>query len=643
MQELLNKATEIAQKNGMLSDSSMSLAVDEEKVAKASEALAKAQSKLADKQSALEKAQIAYNAAVEKNGEDSTQAQKAAISLSDAQRKLEDAMGGVTSAENDLAEAQEGTISAFDINSYSDIVQAIHIVQEEMGISGTTAAEAADTIQGSAGSMSAAWENLKVELVKDNGDIGKSIDILVNSALTVFDNIEPKIERALGGVTQFVGKAAPIIVEKLPPIIERIVPPLLTASGSLVVALGKGIAQTLPTLLKSTGSLVSGLYGSFIETDLGAFDWIREDAVKVVDSVKETFGEIDLSNLMDSIAGYGERLNGWWEELGNGFTWAVDNIFTPLIEWGANDILPTVFDGLAASVDILTSALNFLETPAKAVWQEFLQPLAGIAGDVIYGTLDLISKGLQTVADTVDGVDWEGYWIDLFSGDFGEDWELGWADLKTNIEDCGDAIDEFFDTTEFTRSWNEFWQGVGAAIYDEFYNEKWLDFKENFILGWQSIADAVKGFADRVRDAINALKTFLGIQEETPIEETDAYQYYKSHVEGHDYNFDFGDSGEEMGIFPRFGTGRIVTRPTRAVIGEAGAEAVIPLEHQTQWIDKVAERMNSAGNGGGGATYIFNFDGAYIGSKEMARELVQPMSEELQRLYNRGSRGLGGV
>ena len=110
-----------------------------------------------------------------------------------------------------LDKAHEISGIEYDISSYSDIVQAIHVVQQEMGITGTTAAEAADTIQGSVGSVKAAWENLKIELVKEDGDIGKSIDILFNSALTVFDNLEPKIERALGGVGAFVEKAAPVI------------------------------------------------------------------------------------------------------------------------------------------------------------------------------------------------------------------------------------------------------------------------------------------------------------------------------------------------------------------------------------------------------------------------------------------------
>jgi len=545
-----------------------------------------------------------------------------------------------------LDKAEQISGIKYDISSYSDIVQAIHVVQQEMGITGTTAAEAADTIQGSAGSMAAAWENLKVELAKEDGDIGQSLDILVNSALTVFDNIEPKIERALGGMTQFVGKAAPIIVEKLPPMIEQIVPPLLTASGSLVVALGKGVAQALPALLKSTGSLVSGLYGSFIETDLGAFDWIREDAAKAVDSVKRTLGEIDLSNLMDSVAGYGESLNGLWEKLGDGFTWAVDNIFSPLVEWGANNIIPTVFDGLASSVDILTSALDFLKTPAIAVWEGFLQPLSEVAGDVIFGSLDLISKGLGAVADAVDGVDWEGFWIDMFSGDFGEDWSVGWQELKDTIGDCGEAIDEFFNTSEFGESWNNFWQGVGATVYDFKENildpfiSDWIvglgeikqflsdvktvitDFVDAVVAGWDMIGQGIDNFFENYSAGIDMIKDFFTF--------------------GAIANLDFSTEGW-FGKVKKQAKGGIIRKPTVTLSGEAGDEANIPLYNDNLGIRQIADAITrNMANAMNNITINVT-----AGEGTDAKSLAQRIAEEVDNVLNErrvaASRALGGV
>lgn len=497
-----------------------------------------------------------------------------------------------------LDKAQQISGIKYDISSYSDIVKAIHVVQQEMGITGTTAAEAADTIQGSTGSMKAAWENLKVELVKEDGDISKSLDILVNSALTVFDNLEPKIERALGGVSQFVDKAAPIIAEKLPPIIEKIVPPLLSASGTLVYSVGKGIAQALPSLARSVGNLATGLYNDFTQADLGAFDWIRQDAIKVVDSVKETLGKIDLSRLIESVGDYGDSLNTYWEKIGEGFTWFVDNVASPVIEWTANDILPVFFEGLAGAVDVLTSALDFLKTPALAVWEGFLQPLGEIVGGTIEGTLMLISDGLNAIGDAVEGVDWEGFWVDMFSGDFGEDWSVGWQELKDTIGECAGAIDDFFNTSEFGESWNNFWQGVGATVYDiqKDYIEPFIDdvttgwdmigtgisnavqfftdFRDAVVAGWDMIGDAIDNFVEAHREGMQMIKEFLGLDEGT-------FSSTESPT--------FGE-GISRGIRAQ-AQGGIIRKPTVTLSGEAGDEANIPLYNDNLGIKQIADAI----------------------------------------------------
>ena len=538
-----------------------------------------------------------------------------------------------------LADATAISGIEFDVSSYSDIVQAIHIIQQEMGITGTTAAEAADTSQGSAGSMAAAWENLKIELVKEDGDIGKSIDIMVNSALTAFDNIEPKIERAMNGMSQFMEKAAPVIAEKLPPIIEKVVPPLLESSATLVYSVGKSIAKAVPSLLSSVGGLATGLYDKFTSTNLGAFDWLRQDIVSVVNTVKSTIGNIDFETIIEKFSGFGSVVGDALEKIGGGVAWVTENIISPVVEWASNDILPVVIDGITSSFSLLTDALNFLETPAKAVWEEFLQPLGSIAGDVIYGSFDLIAKGLGAVHEAVDGVDWEGWWIDVFSGNFSEDWQAGWDDLKMNIEDCGGAIDEFFDVSEFGRTWNELWQGVGAAVYD-FQHNQWAEFKSDWAFGcselasdWDDFIEQWKLGADVLVDAGKKVLEILGRIKETLTRD-------EEEPEVPDY---WGDASSEFGRMGigHFARGTVVTRPTRALIGEAGAEAVIPLENNTGFIDELASRLNASGASNNTPIVAnFYFDGAYIGSKEMAKELAQPMSEELQRLYNRNNRGI---
>ena len=134
----------------------------------------------------------------------------------------------------------------FDINSYADIVQAIHIVQENIGITGTTAKEASETISGSVGSMKAAWQNLLVGMADPAADLSGLIGNVVDTAETAFGNILPVAEQALTGIASFVEQIAPVIAEKLPGLVEAVLPSILSAATTLVTAL----VEALPTLMQ---------------------------------------------------------------------------------------------------------------------------------------------------------------------------------------------------------------------------------------------------------------------------------------------------------------------------------------------------------------------------------------------------------
>lgn len=530
-----------------------------------------------------------------------------------------------------LDKAQQISGVSYDIESYSDIVQAIHVVQQEMGITGTTAAEAADTIQGSTGSMKAAWENLKVELVKGDGDIGKSIDILVNSALTAFDNIEPKIERALGGMSQFVGKAAPILAEKLPPIIEQIVPPLLTASSTLVYSVGKGIAKALPSLLGSIGSLATGVYSDFASSNLGAFDWIREDVVKIGNTVREALANVDTESLLEKVRNFGDSFNRLTETIGDQVTWVIENVIN-----GGIEILPTILDGIAAGFDLTREAIEILQPWGEAVWDGWLHPLLEAGG----GALDLTVQGLKAVADALDGVDWEGYWVDMFSGEFGADWQSGWNDLKNMISECGDAVDEFFDTNDYARSWNKFWQGVGGAVYSftesifkPFVVDPWKDFITDVKLGYEVISDVFDWIGEKINTISEAISGL-----------TDGWTSFFEGIGGKIYDFmnpiDF--DGFDLATRKYANGGSIYSG--QAIIAEAGPE-LLSVRNGVATVTPLS--VNSSNSAVGGMTVNVNLGGVTVASDydvdRMSERMVKKLSERLADLSVRQQRAVGGT
>jgi phage-related protein len=148
-----------------------------------------------------------------------------------------------------LDDAEKISGIKYDISSFADVAEAIHVVQTEMGITGTTAREAASTIEGSTASMKAAWDNLVVGIADDNADLDLLINQFIDSATTALGNILPRIEIILTGVGQLIEKMVPVIMDQLPGLINGVLPQLINSGISMVNSLIQGIVDNLPALI----------------------------------------------------------------------------------------------------------------------------------------------------------------------------------------------------------------------------------------------------------------------------------------------------------------------------------------------------------------------------------------------------------
>lgn len=157
--------------------------------------------------------------------------------------------GTKTEMERLLKDAQKLTGIKYDINNFSDIIEAIHVIQKEMGITGTTAKEAATTIEGSLNMTKAAWTNLLTGMADDNANFETLIDNLVNSVAALGENLLPRIEIAINGVANLIDKLLPPIINKLPELIMSILPGMVNAGVNVVSALGTGILESFPIII----------------------------------------------------------------------------------------------------------------------------------------------------------------------------------------------------------------------------------------------------------------------------------------------------------------------------------------------------------------------------------------------------------
>ena len=158
------------------------------------------------------------------------------------------------------AEQMEGYIEgSLSIDSFADVVEAIHIVQENMGITGTTAKEASTTIQGSLATLKASWENVLTGMGDKDADLGGLIDNLVQSAQTFIGNMLPIIEQALTGISQMIAQLAPVIAAELPSLLQSILPMLMTSGAQIIQTLAEGIIAAIPELMPAITDLIINL------------------------------------------------------------------------------------------------------------------------------------------------------------------------------------------------------------------------------------------------------------------------------------------------------------------------------------------------------------------------------------------------
>ena len=195
---------------------------------------------------------------------------------------------------NELAKAQ-GMAGDLQIDSYADIVQAIHLVQENLNITGTTEKEAAQTIQGSINMTKAAWENLVAGFADPDADIAELTKNVIVSAGKAASNVVPAIMRAASGIGEAFTVILPQALSNIPNAVKNIGVPLIQTGAQMVLSIGQGITNALPELINIVTGLIDGLVTSmnsslpkmikqglsFLEGFSGS---IRQGAGKLVDA-----------------------------------------------------------------------------------------------------------------------------------------------------------------------------------------------------------------------------------------------------------------------------------------------------------------------------------------------------------------------
>ena len=307
-----------------------------------------------------------------------------------------------------LKDAQKISGIKYDISSFADITEAIHVMQEEMGIAGTTAAEASETIEGSINSMKSAWSNLVTGLADENSDLDKLINNFVDSTATAAKNIIPRVEQTLIGVGTLISKLAPVIGEALPRLVTNVLPSLLSAGVKLVSGIVEGIASSLPQVLEAGTNLLSQLTTG-IENGLpdmmSRLPQIIDDFLNFITenlpSILEKGVEM-LNSLVNGIINSIPQLVGQLPKIIKSFTTFISQNLPTIIQSGIN-ILLNLIKGIMQAIPQLVASLPEL--------------INAIVNGLASLYLDLMRAGGQIVQGIIDGIAaaWNGL-VSWFNG-----------------------------------------------------------------------------------------------------------------------------------------------------------------------------------------------------------------------------------
>lgn len=333
--------------------------------------------------------------------------------------------------------AAQGNYTSYTIENYADIVDAIHTVQTEMGITGTTALEASTTIQGSVGAVKSAWKNLVAGLANDNANLDTLVTNLLDSITTAGNNVIPRIESALAGISQVIAGASQTIIPMVISTITNMLPQLLAAGASLVSAIGTGIADNLPAIVSAAGGVI-------VQLSTGLAESLPELIPAVVDIILQI-----VETLLDNV-----------DQLVD----AAIAIITGLAE-GIINALPVLIEKAPV---IISKLVDALVKNAPKILQAAVTVITTLASGLIKNIPSLIAKIPQIISSLVDGfLEWQSKIAEIGTNIVHGIWEgikaaAGW--IKDKISDfVGGIVDDVKDVLGI-HSPSKVFAGIGENM-----------------------------------------------------------------------------------------------------------------------------------------------------------------------------------
>ena len=268
--------------------------------------------------------------------------------------------------------AAQGKVRDFSIDSYADIVEAIHIVQDEMGITGTTAKEAEQTISGSINAMKASWDNWLAGLGNSDVDMSVLTDELVGSVITVGNNVIPRMGEIMGSLGQVVRERAPEVAAALREALISLLPEAVQGPMREAFAGIDGVIGELATLFENNLAPAANALR-------GVFD--------AIGSGIQIFGQAVNDLVLPAI----EQLSPAFEY----FFEAIQNA-QPLLEFLANIFGVVLASAISVAIQVFAGLVEWAAIVINGLQQLYDFIAQFVQGVVTFFTVDL-PNGINTL------------------------------------------------------------------------------------------------------------------------------------------------------------------------------------------------------------------------------------------------------
>lgn len=541
--------------------------------------------------------------------------------------------------------AAQGKACDLSIDSFADVVTAIQLVQEQQGIAGTTAAEAAATIEGSVAMAKGAWDNFLTGLANPDADMDKLTDELSEAIGLVATNVIPRlgiiVGRLVESLPKVIGEAAAKIPEVAGPLLEQAMQSVADGCTGMLAAIGiKAPPIDVSTAIKQAAQQIQGFAGTFS----GIFDSVvaplRPVAEELIGFAVDAAGRIgqlftDAKGSVDVfMAAAGEPLQGVFGAIAN----AVAPVF---------DGVTRVYDSLMAVARDVAPQLAEFAGQVTATIGPTLESVFGTIGGIAKSAFDGISTAVQHMQPIVQAA------MDVLSTVVLPAFQAAWevlqpvvegvlGGIQTAVDTVMAAVTQIIDiaTAAIHGDWDAVWTGIGS-LFDTVVGGIKSTAESIFggLMGtcetiWNGIKSAIEGPINTARDvvgsAIDAIVGFFDFDISWP-------HIPMPHFSISPSGWQIGDllqgSIPSLGI-SWYAKGGIVDGAQLIGAGEAGPEAIMPLSghYMLPFARAVAAEMGDMGGSGGntfGNVYV-TIDG---GSPEDVFDQLMRGIERAKRQY----------